>query len=103
VSYDFYQDPDTGRYSTRKCRTDFLQKLYPETQREATGGPGGGTRSQPKYDGVFYIAARFSAESASSGSGVPFYLQETIGGSDIDGIPTLRASRITAFAGWTSS
>jgi len=99
VGYDFYQDTDTGRYSTRKFRMDFLQKIYPETQSEATGGPTGGTRKQPKYDSVLYIAGRFTAESTGSGSVAPFYLEETIGGSDVDGVPTLRGFQDYRFRG----
>jgi hypothetical protein len=87
--YDFYQDHDTGHYSFRKFRADFLQTIYPERQTEATGGAQG-TRTQPKYDSVLYIFGRFTAEPASAGAVVPFYMQETIGGSDIDNTGALR-------------
>lgn len=88
VAFHKYQDLDTGHYSFRKFRADFLQTIYPETQREPTGG--GQYRTQPKYDSVLYIAGTFSASSASSNDVVPFYLQDTIGGRDIENIPTLR-------------
>src|SRR5207248_6582259 len=44
----------------------------------------------PKYDSVLYIAGRVSVAGAGTGKIVPFYLQDTLGGSDIDNIPTLR-------------
>jgi hypothetical protein len=99
IGYDFYQDIGSGRYSTRKFRAEYLQKIYPETQSEPTGGAGGGTRKQTKYDSVLYIAGRFTAESAADGNVVPFYLQETIGGSDINGVPTLRGFQDYRFRG----
>lgn len=89
IAFHEYQDLGTGHYSFHKFRTDFLQKIYPETQSEPTAG-GTATRKQPRYDSVLYIAGRFSASSVSDGNVIPFYLQETIGGSDIDNIATLR-------------
>jgi hypothetical protein len=99
IGYDFYQDGGAGHYSTHKFRADYLQKFYPETQKEPTGGAGGGTRKQVKYDSVLYIAGRFTSEWAGAGSVVPFYLEETIGGSDINGVPTLRGFQDYRFRG----
>jgi hypothetical protein len=98
VSFHQYQDLGTGHYSFHKFRADFLQKIYPETQTEPTAG-GTAQRRQPKYDSVLYIAGRFSASSASQGNVIPFYLQETIGGSDIDNIATLRGFQDYRFRG----
>jgi hypothetical protein len=98
VAFHQYQDPG-GRYSFHRFRTDFLQTIYPETQREPTGGVPGQFRTQPKYDSVLYIAGRFSAAKASDRNVIPFYLQETIGGSDIDGIATLRGFQDYRFRG----
>ena len=89
LAFHNYHDPG-GRYSFHKVRADLLQTIYPETQREPTGGVPGQFRKQPKFDSVLYIAARFSASQANHRNVVPFYLQETIGGSDIDGISSLR-------------
>jgi len=91
VSFDYYKAGGTGLFTSRKFRVDYLQKIYPESQKDPSGGVGAnGHRKQPKYDSVFYIAARFTDASAGAGSVVPFYLQETLGGSDIDNVPTLR-------------
>jgi hypothetical protein len=90
VSWNYYRDHDTGRYSSHKFRIDFLQTIYPEWQTEPTGGGNGRTRRQPKYDSVLYISGRVSVAGAGTGKVVPFYLQDTLGGSDIDNIPTLR-------------
>ncbi len=89
VSYEKYQDLGRGLYSFQKVRADYLQKIYLETLKEKTSG-GTGTRSQPRYDSVLYIGGRFSTSGASRGSVIPFYLEETIGGSDIDSVATLR-------------
>jgi hypothetical protein len=98
IAYDYYHDAGTGRYSTRKFHAEYLQKIYPESQTESSGG-GTGARKQVKYDSVLYIAGRFTAASAPAGSVVPFYLEDTIGGSDINGIPTLRGFQDYRFRG----
>ncbi len=99
VGYEFFQDAGSGKYSTRKFHAELLQKIYPEKQKDPNGGPGGGTRSQTKYDSVLYIAGRYTREWAGAGGTVPFYLLDTIGGSDIDGIATLRGFQDYRFRG----
>src|SRR5579875_937646 len=99
IAYHEYQDLDGDGYSFHKFRADFLQTIYPESQREPTGGVKGQYRRQPKYDSVLYIAGRFTAESAAAHNVVPFYLQDTLGGSDIDNIPTLRGYQDYRFRG----
>jgi len=90
VTFDYYKDGGSGLFTSRKFRVDYLQKIYLGWQKEPNGGVGAnGHRKQPKYDSVLYIAARFTDASAGAGSVVPFYLQETLGGSDIDNVPTL--------------
>lgn len=98
VSFHQYQDAGRGGYSFHKFRTDFLQKIYPETQTEPTAG-GAAKRKQPRYDSVLYIGGRFSAASPSAGNVIPFYLQETLGGSDINNIATLRGFQDYRFRG----
>lgn len=90
IAFHEYQDAGSGHYSFHKFRADFLQSIYPETQHEATAGGHGKVRAQPRYDSVLSIAGRFSASTATGGNVVPFYLQETLGGSDIDNVATLR-------------
>jgi hypothetical protein len=99
IAFHEYQDLDGEGYSFRKFRTDFLQTIYPESKRELTGGGKGQSREQPRYDSVLYIAGRFSAAWTSAGNAVPFYLQETLGGSDIDNVPTLRGYQDYRFRG----
>lgn len=98
AAYDYYQDTDTGHYSFRKFRADVMQTIYPERRTEATGG-GKGTRSQPNFDSVLYIFGRFTTEQTAAGNVVPFYMQETIGGSDIDNIAALRGFQDYRFRG----
>jgi hypothetical protein len=99
AGYEFFQDAGSGIYSTRKFHAEFLTKIYPETQKEATGGAGGGTRRQTKYDSVLYIAGRYTHEWAGGAGLIPFYLEETIGGSDINGISSLRGFSDYRFRG----
>jgi hypothetical protein len=47
----------------------------------------------------FSVLWRYSVSDAGSRNAVPFYLQETIGGSDIDNQPSLRAFRDYRFRG----
>lgn len=89
ISFDEYQDMNSGHYTSRIFQTGVVQKFYPETLTEPTAG-GTAKRRQPRYDSVFSIAGRFSAASASTGNVVPFYLQDTIGGSDIENVASLR-------------
>ena len=79
ISYDYYQNRGPGLFSSHKFRMDYLQKIYPERHNR-----------EPKFDSVFYIAGRFTSSGAAAGHVVPFYLLETIGGTDIDNQPTLR-------------
>jgi hypothetical protein len=80
VSYGFYQDLDTGRYSFRRFRADLLNNLYLER-----------TKSGPKRDSILSLYGRVTLSDTSAGHVVPFYLQDTLGGSDMAGDPALRA------------
>ncbi len=80
IGYNFFTDTDTGHYSFQRFRADLRHNVYL-------------TRSQsiPKRDaGVLEIRGLFSLASKSAGNAIPFYLQETLGGSDINNDPTLR-------------
>ena len=79
IGYHFYTDTGSGHYSFRRFKADLRHNIYPER-------PGG----QPKRDSVLSIRALVSIANTSNGNVVPFYLQETLGGSDINGDPMLR-------------
>lgn len=81
LSYEFYQDHGSHRYSFRRFRADLLHNLYLEHS------PGGAKRR----DSILSIYGRLSLTDASAGQSVPFYLQDTLGGSDFNGDPSLRA------------
>jgi len=74
VGYNFYQDHDTGHYSFRRFRVDGVHTFHPFGKNE----------------NVLTIHNRLTISGTSGTNVVPFYLQETLGGSDIDGQPTLR-------------
>jgi hypothetical protein len=89
VFYNFYQDTNTGHYSFRRFEANLDNRFYPEKKKH------GGVIEQ----NYFSVRWRYSASDASASNVVPFYLQETIGGSDIDNQPTLRAFRDFRFRG----
>jgi hypothetical protein len=98
VGYDYYQDHDTGHYSFRRFRADMLNQFYPEGKKRVAvaGQP---NQTETRYDSILYIYGRVTASDASAGHAVPFYLQETLGGSDIDNLPTLRGFQDYRFRG----
>jgi len=89
VAYNFYQDTSSGHFSFRRFETTLEHRFYPEKKKH------GGVIEQ----NYFSVRWRYSASDASTGNAVPFYLQETIGGSDIDNQPSLRAFRDYRFRG----
>src|SRR5882724_12410222 len=80
--YGYFHDTDTGHYSFRRFVADFGHSLYPESEN-----------GHRRIDSVFTVRFRLSMSDASASNAVPFYLQETIGGSDIDNQATLRSFR----------
>lgn len=82
LRYGYFHDTDTGHYSFRRFVADFGHTIYPESE--------GGIR---RLDSVLNIRFRIAMSDASASNAIPFYLQETIGGSDIDNQPTLRSFR----------
>ncbi len=89
IGYNFYQDTDTGHFSFRRFEAILDHRFYPEKKRH-------GAVISENY---FNVRWRYAASDASAGNAVPFYLQETLGGSDIDNQPTLRAFRDYRFRG----
>jgi hypothetical protein len=80
IRYGFFQDTGTGHYSFRRLDADFKHEFYPERKN-----------GHRRLDSVLIGEARIAASDTSRGGVVPFYMQETIGGSDVDNRPTLRA------------
>jgi hypothetical protein len=74
VGYHFYQDHNTGHYSFRRFKVDGTHIFHVAGRAED----------------VLTIHNRLTISGTSNGNVVPFYMQETLGGSDIDGQPTLR-------------
>src|SRR5215467_949586 len=80
--YGYFHDTDTGHYSFRRFVADFGHSFYPESEN-----------GHRRLDSVFTARFRISMSDAGAANAVPFYLQETIGGSDIDNQATLRSFR----------
>src|SRR5882672_1040279 len=80
--YGYFHDTDTGHYSFRRFVADFGHSLYPESEN-----------GHRRLDSILTVRFRLSMADASATNAVPFYLQETIGGSDIDNQATLRSFR----------
>lgn len=89
LAYNLFQDTSTGHYSFRRFEGDFDHRFYPEKKKH------GGVIEQ----NYFSVAWRYAVSTATGGNVVPFYLQETIGGSDIDNQPSLRAFKDYRFRG----
>lgn len=83
VSYGMYQDTRTGHYSFRRFKVDGTHTFHP------FGGK----------DDVLTVHDRLTISDTSNGNVVPFYLQETLGGTDITGQPTLRGFADYRFRG----
>jgi hypothetical protein len=84
VGYGFYQDTDTGHFSFRRFFVEGTHPFHPFAGRP---------------DDVLTIHDRLSISQTSDGNAVPFYLQETLGGSNINGQPTLRGFADYRFRG----
>jgi hypothetical protein len=89
LAYHLYQDTGTGHYSFRRFEAHVDHFFYPEKKKH------GGVNEQ----NYFAVRWRYSVSDASASNAVPFYLQETLGGSDIDNRPTLRAFKDYRFRG----
>ena len=73
ATYNFYQDTNTGRYSFQRFEANIEQRFYPEKKKH------GGVIEQ----NLLSVRLKYSASQTSRNHTVPFYFQETIGGSDI--------------------
>ena len=87
--YSFFQDTNAGHYSFRRFEATLDHRFYPEKRKH------GGVIEQ----NYLSVRWRYSVSDTGSKNAIPFYLQETIGGSDIDNQPSLRAFRDYRFRG----
>lgn len=88
VGFNWYHDTGSGQYSFSRLVADLQHNIYPER-------PGGVIRR----DSLLNLRAYLSTSFTNNGNTVPFYFQETLGGSDINGYPTLRGFRDYRFRG----
>jgi hypothetical protein len=89
IAYNLYQDTSTGHFSFRRFEANLEHHYYPQRDK----------RGRARLDSEFLFRWRYSVSDTSAANAVPFYLQETLGGSDIDNQPTLRAFRDYRFRG----
>ena len=82
IGYHFFTDTDTGHYSFRRFQADLKHNIFLE--RNCNG---------PCRDRVLTIRGMVSLSDKGSGNAIPFYLQQTLGGSDITGDAMLRGFR----------
>ena len=80
IGYEYYQDHGGGQYSFGRFRADLLHNLYLEHAGKGV----------PRRDSILSIYGRLTLAHTSAGNVVPFYLQDTLGGTDINGDPALR-------------
>jgi len=88
VGYNFYHDTGTGHYSFGRFHADLRHNIYFER-------PNG----KPNRTSVLSIRGVVSMSNVSSGNAIPFYLQETLGGSDINNDAMLRGFADYRFRG----
>lgn len=78
----------TGHYSFRRLDLHFGHSLFAEREGD-----------QRRSDSILTTRFKISLSDKSASHAIPFYLEETIGGSDIDNEATLRAFKDYRFRG----
>jgi len=92
LSYGYYQDHDTGQFSFRRFEGNFYNTFYPfHTENHGI--------KMRNTDNFFTIHELISFSDTSAGHAVPFYLQRTLGGTDVNNEPTLRSFKDYRFRG----
>jgi hypothetical protein len=84
IGYNLYQDHDTGHYTFRRFEVDGLHIFQPFHEVNS---------KSPLHsfaNDIFTVHNRLSLSDTSGTNVVPFYMQETLGGSDINGQTSLR-------------
>jgi hypothetical protein len=74
IGYGLFQDHNTGHYTFRRFSVDGQHTFHPFGRAE----------------NILTIHNHLTISDTSHGNVVPFYMQETLGGSNINGQPTLR-------------
>lgn len=80
--YHVYQDVSEGRYSFRRFDAD-LRNKFPFGDRDA----------EDNYRNEVRVRGRLSLSETRAGQRIPFYMLETLGGSNVRGDDTLRGFR----------
>jgi hypothetical protein len=88
IGYNFYHDTDTGHYSFGRFHADLRHNIYFERPK-----------GKPNRTSVLSIRGVLSLSNVSAGNAIPFYLQETLGGSDINNDAMLRGFADYRFRG----
>lgn len=88
VGFNWFHDTNTGQYSFSRLTANLQHNLFLER-------PGGVIRR----DSLLNLRAYYSTSFTSANRSVPFYFMETLGGSDINGLPTLRGFKDFRFRG----
>jgi hypothetical protein len=79
VGYEYYSDRGSGQYSFGRFRADLLHNLYLEHAAK-----------EVRRDSILSFYGRLTLAHTAAGNVVPFYLQDSLGGTDINGDPSLR-------------
>jgi hypothetical protein len=74
IGYGLFQDHNTGHYTFRRFSIDGVHTFHPFGNN----------------DNIFTIHDHLAISDTSRGNVVPFFMQETLGGSNVNGEPTLR-------------
>ncbi|MBV9085655.1 MAG: hypothetical protein JOZ62_23520 [Acidobacteriaceae bacterium] len=88
IGYHYFHDNKGSGYSFHRFRADARYNFYPVFH----GG-------QPHRDNVLSIRGLLETSYARGPNRVPFYLDDTLGGSDMQSQPTLRGFRDFRFRG----
>lgn len=106
IGYHYFQDTDTGHYSFHRFEADarhyfrFGKPLNDEySQNSHNNKPHEAERSPLSRRSNLELHARFSHAYTASSKDVPFYYQDTLGGSDIYGEQSLRGFKDYRFRG----
>ncbi|MGA2134779.1 MAG: hypothetical protein ABSH50_21045 [Bryobacteraceae bacterium] len=79
IGYEYFQAHSLP-YSFGRFRADLLHNIYPEHSGK-----------RKRDDSILSFYGRLTLAQTSGANVVPFFLQDTLGGTDINGDPSLRA------------